>query len=338
MTNHTDKTSMILITGATGAIGPSVVHALYKTGYRLRAFSVDESASGLFPPPVEVVIGDVVDRAAVESAMQGVDAVVHMAALLHIVNPPPEMREKYEGINIGGTETVVEVALAAGVKRIVLFSTIAVYGQADGKVFNEQSPTNPDTFYAQTKLAAEKIVLNAKGAAGQPIGAVLRLGAVYGSRIKGNYRRLTRALARHRFIPIGKGLNHRTMVYDKDVGRAAVLAVSHPAASGRVFNVTDGESHTLNEIIESICLALGRNPPRLSFPAGLARTAIGLIEKGSYAFGLKPPATRDIIDKYAEDIDVNGGLIQKELGFMPQYDLKTGWEETIGEMRARGEL
>jgi nucleoside-diphosphate-sugar epimerase len=331
-------TAKVLITGATGAIGPSVVHALYQTGCRLRTFSVDESESGLFPPPVEVVIGDVADRAAVESAMQGMDAVVHMAALLHIVNPPPEMREKYERINIGGTETVVEVALVAGVKRLVLFSTIAVYGQADGQVLNEQSPTNPNTFYAETKLAAEKIVLNARGADGQPIGTVLRLGAVYGSHIKGNYRRLTRALARRRFIPIGNGLNHRTLVYDKDVGRAAVLAVFHPAAAGKVFNVTDGGSHTLNEIIESICLALGRKPPGLSLPAGPTRKVIGLIDKGSYAIGLKPPVTRDIIDKYTEDIDVDGSLIQKELSYMPQYDLKTGWKETIEEMRARGEL
>ena len=60
------------------------------------------------------------------------------------------------------------------------------------------SPTHPDTFYAQTKRAAEQIVLNTRGADGQPLGAVLRLGAVYGSRIKGNYERLTRALAGNR--------------------------------------------------------------------------------------------------------------------------------------------
>ncbi|MDO8722331.1 MAG: UDP-glucose 4-epimerase, partial [Syntrophales bacterium] len=91
------------------------------------------------------------------------------------------------------------------------------------------------------------------------------------------------------------------MVYDKDVGRAAVLAVSHPAAAGRVFNVTDGGFHTLNEIIESICSALGRKPPRLSLPVGPARTLIGLIEKGSHAIGIKPPVTKAIIDKYTED-------------------------------------
>jgi len=180
--------------------------------------------------------------------------------------------------------------------------------------------------------------LNAGGADGQPLGTVLRLGAVYGSRIKGNYERLTHALARNRFIPIGNGFNRRTLVYDKDVSRAAALAVSHPAAAGRVFNVTDGEFHTLNEIIESICSALGRKPLLLSLPVGPTRTLIGLIEKGSHAIGLKPPITRAIIDKYTEDIAVYSSLIQKELGFMPQYDLKKGWRETVQEMRKMGEL
>ena len=330
-----DKNKFVLVTGATGAVGPRVVHALDQAGFRIRAFSFDAPAAGMLPQSVEVLIGDVTDQVAVQSAMQGVDVVVHLAALLHIVNPPFEMREKYERVNIGGTATVVEAAIKAGVKRVVLFSTIAVYGPSDGRVLNEMSPTHPDTFYAQTKCAAEQIVLSARGADGQPLGAVLRLGAVYGSRIKGNYERLTRALARNRFIPIGNGLNRRTLVYDKDIGRAAALAVSHPAASGRIFNVTDGEFHTLNEIIESICSALGRTPPRLSLPVGPTRTLISLLEKGSHAIGLKPPVTREMIDKYTEDIAVDGSLIQKELGFVPQYDLKTGWEETIRERRGK---
>ena len=331
-------TKTVLVTGATGAVGPCVVHALHQAGCQVRAFSVDDPKEGMFPQNVEVLLGDVTDTAAVESAIQGVDTVVHLAALLHIVNPSHEMREKYERVNVGGTATVVEAAISAGVRRVVLFSTIAVYGQADGQVLNEQSPTHPETFYAQTKLAAEQIILNARGADGQPFGTVLRLGAVYGSRIKGNYERLTHALARHRFIPVGNGLNRRTLIYDKDVGRAAVLAVSHSAATGRIFNVTDGAFHTLNEIIESICYALGRRPPRLSLPVGLSRVVAGMIEKGCHSLSIKSPGMRAMIEKYIEDIAVDGSLIQEELGFIPQYDLQTGWEEAIREMREGGAL
>jgi len=323
----------ILVTGATGAIGPRVVSAMCDAGYRVRAFSIDEPSPGLFPPGVEIIAGDVTERAAVQSAMEGVDAVVHMAALLHIVNPPPELREKYEHVNVGGTKTVVEAALNSGVRRVILFSTIAVYGPADGRILDEASPARPETDYARTKLAAEQIVLNAEGPDGRPLGTVLRLGAVYGSRIKGNYERLTQALARHRFLPVGRGHNRRTLVYDRDVGDAAALVVSHPAAAGRIFNVTDGTFHTLNEIIESICSTLGRRPPRCFLPLGPTRFLIGLTEKGSVALGLKPLVTRGMLDKYTEDIAVDGSLLQRELGFSPRYDLKTGWEETVKEMR-----
>jgi UDP-glucose 4-epimerase len=261
-----------------------------------------------------------------------------MAALLHIVNPPPELREKYERVNVGGTATVVGAAIKADVKRVVLFSTIAVYGQADGQVLNELSPTQPDTFYAQTKLSAEQIVLNARGTDDQPLGTVLRLGAVYGSRIKGNYERLTHALARNRFIPIGSGLNRRTLVYDKDVGREAALAVSHPAAVGRVFNVTDGGFHTLNEIIGSICSAVGRKQPRFSLPVGPVRFAAGIVEDLVRLVGRQAQISRATIDKYTEDIAVNSSRIRTELGFKPQYDLRSGWRETVQEMRRMGEL
>ena len=63
------------------------------------------------------------------------------------------------------------------------------------------------------------------------------------------------------------------------------------------------------------------------------RAAEGLVEKGCRCFGMKPIITREMVDKYIEDIAVEGKLIQQELGFVPQYDLQTGWEETIRQMR-----
>jgi len=164
------------------------------------------------------------------------------------------------------------------------------------------------------------------------LGTVLRFGAIYGSRIKGNYERLTHALAKHRFIPIGNGLNRRTLIYDKDVGRAVVQAVFHPEAAGRLFNVTDGGFHTLNAIIEAVCSGLGRRPPCLTLPVEPTRTLIRFMESGICAAGFNSPVTAEMIDKYTEDIAVDGSLFQKKIGFVPQYDLKAGWKETICEM------
>ena len=328
----------ILVTGATGAVGPCVVQALCKSGHIVRTFSLDRPALGALPPNVEERTGDVTDKAALQSAMHGVDAVVHLAALLHIVNPPPELREKYERINVGGTESVVDTAVKAGAKRIVLASTIAVYGPSGGRVLDEGSEAFPDTFYAQTKLAAEKIVLNAKRADGQPLGTVLRFGAVYGAGLKGNYQRLLRALARSRFIAVGDGSNRRSLIFDKDLAGAVALVVSHPAATGQVFNLTDGRFHTLREIITAISLALGRTPPRYSLPARPVRWAAGLVEEAARLMGCQSPIVRATIDKYTEDIAVSGDKIRHLLGFNPQYDLASGWRETVEDMRHAGEL
>lgn len=324
---------LILLTGATGAVGPLVVKALYGAGYSIRTLSLDPPSEGLWPDDVDTRVGDVTDVSEVRAAVDGVDAVVHMAALLHIVNPPPKMREKYVRVNVGGTAAVVDAAIKAGVRRVVLFSTIAVYGASGGRVLNEMSPTCPATFYGQTKLDAEQIVLKARCADGAPLGTVLRFGAIYGSRIKGNYERLMRALSRNRFFPVGNGLNRRTLIYDKDVGRAVVQAVSHPGDSGRLYNVTDGSFHCMNDIIESICLALGRTPPRFSLPVGPISAMAGLIAKGTVVLGSKAPVLKETIDKYIEDIAVDGSAFQKELGFVPQFDLKTGWIDAIREMK-----
>ena len=334
----TSDRSKALVTGATGAVGPRIVQALHDAGYCIRTLSLDDPPAGLLPDGVEVCHGDVTDPAAVGAAMQGIEAVVHMAALLHIMNPPAALRGKYERINVGGTATVVDAAVRAGVTRLVLFSTIAVYGNTLGQILTEDSPPRPDTFYAQTKLAAERIVLDARRSDGQPLGTVLRFAAIYGSRIKGNYRRLLQSLARGRFIPIGDGCNRRTLIYDRDAARAAVAAVRHPAAAGRIFNVSDGQFHTINEIITTMCDALGRTPPRASLPVAPIRFAAGLLEDAARIVGRQSPIVRATIDKYMEDVAVDSRRIQMQLGFAPQFDLATGWRETVKEMQQMGDL
>lgn len=333
-----DKNGFILVTGATGAVGPRVVAALLESGYRVRTLSLDAPPEGAWPEGVDARLGDVTDPKSIRASMAGVNGVIHLAALLHIVNPPPELRSRYERINVGGTANVVEAARQAGVGRVVFFSTIAVYGASEGGLLTEASPLRPDSFYAQTKVDAERIVLSAKHADGTPLGTVLRLGAVYGARIKGNYRRLLLSLARGRFIPIGAGNNRRTLAYDKDVARAAVLALWHPGAGGLVFNITDGRYHSMNNIIETLCDALGRRPPRLSLPLGPIRFLAGAIEDASQAFGIKPPILRATVDKYTEDVAVNGRKFCTQTGFVPKYDLAAGWRETVDEMRRSGDL
>jgi nucleoside-diphosphate-sugar epimerase len=328
----------VLVTGATGAVGPRVVEALRESGYRLRTFSLDSPPTATWSDDIDTRTGDITDAAAVQSSMLGVDAVVHLAALLHISNPNPRLKNTYSKINVGGTINVINAAARENVRRVLYFSTIAVYGNSDGCVLDEETPPNPKTFYEKTKLDAEEIVLSAENGQGQRIGTVLRLAAVYGSRIKGNYRKLLKALAKNRFIPIGQGLNRRTLIYDKDVARAAVLALEHPNAGGKLYNVSDGEFHAIHHIISTMCFALGKKVPAFYLPERPARMAVGILEDLLQLVRCQSPIARASIDKYTEDMAVESLRIQKELGFKAKYFLEAGWRDTVQEMREKGEI
>ena len=323
----------VLVTGATGALGPQVVTALAAAGYAVRVLVRRPPPAGRLPGGVDVQIGDITDASAVAAAMTGCQAVVHMAALLHIVDPAPALRAEYERINVGGTANIVAAAIRAGVERLIFFSTIAVYGDSRGQILDENTPPQPTTLYGQSKLAAEQMVAQAQRADGQALGVILRLSAVYGAGVKGNYERLLHALARGRFLPLGRGQNRRTLVYDRDVAAAVVLALQHPHAAGQVFNVTDGDWHTMQTIIQTMALALGQRPPRFTLPMAPVRWLAGLVEDGAQLVGRPAPIRRATLDKYSEDIAVAGRHIQQTLGFTPRFDLATGWQDAIKRMR-----
>lgn len=327
----------VLVTGASGALGPIVLDALRTRGDRVRALALMQPEPALANAADAWFVGDICDRHLLDAATTGASHVVHMAALLHINNPAPELTAEYERVNVHGTAAVVDAALRHGVKRLVFLSTIAVYGGGRGELLTEDAPLQPATPYAATKLAAERIVLNTCGDDGFPFGTVLRLAAVYGSRIKGNYNQLVTALARGRFVPVGRGENRRTLVQEKDVANAIALALDAEAMN-RVYNVTDGEVHTLREIIHAICGALGRPAPRVALPAGPVRAAARLADEIARPLGFSLPVSSVMLEKYLEDVAVDGGRLRRELGYRPAYDLAAGWREAVAGMRSTGAL
>jgi len=328
----------ILITGATGALGPAVVETFCEAYRYVRAVARHRPPAGLLPDAVEFVEGDIVQPSFCDSVMEDVTVVLHLAGRTPLADPARERRDEYERANVSGTRSIVESAVRSGVRRVVFFSTVSVYGASGGRVFDESCAPAPAGIYAETKLQAEDAVRNARRPDGAPLGCILRLAAVYGPHTRGNYRTLVRALARRRFIPVGDGGNRRALIYDKDAAQAALIAALHPAAAGSLFNLSDGRNHTMNEIVEAICRALGRRPPRLRLPPGPVRTGIAVIERAASLLGLRPPVTGRMLETYLQDIAVDSRSIRERLGFAPRFDLTRGWEETVAAMRRGGLL
>ncbi|SRR6266545_1082057 len=321
---------MVLVTGATGAVGPAVVAHALASGLRVRTLSRHCPPAGLFPCEVDVQVGDIRAADARARALEGVTRVLHLAAVLHRMTHADQAGADYAAVNTAATAALAREAACAGVERLVLFSSIAVYGETHGAIAGEEMLPAPVTPYARSKLQAEQAVFAEARRNGAPLGAVLRLAAVYGPRVKGNYLSLVRHLASRRPFPILPGTNRRTLVFDDDVARAAVLASEHPAAAGCTFNVTDGSVHTVREIHNAICEALGRRAPRIGLPVAVARRLVD-----ASRWSLRGPLARvaAMVDKYGEDVAIDGRRIQRELGFTPGIDLHEGWRRTVQHLR-----
>jgi len=307
-----------LVTGATGVLGPILVRGLVREGWAVRALCRRAPAPGLFPIGVEVRPGDVTEPGDVAAAAEGADTVFHLAGLLHVLRPEASLAPLYESVNVGGARSVAAAAGRHGA-AVVFFSSIVVYGETRGGPVDESAPLRPVGGYAATKRRAEEVFLNA----GLPV-TVLRLAAVYGRRMKGNYRRLADSLSRRRFVPVGDGSNRRTLVYEEDAARAAILAAASVRDRPGLYNVTDGATHSMKEIIGAICAALGRTEPRRALPVPIARAAALAVGRGA------------LLAKYLENVEVSGERIRRELGFEPAYGLERGWCEALAsEVRPR---
>jgi len=314
----------VLVTGATGAIGPAIVTHLTDVGYTVRALSRIPPSPHLLPRDVEHMTGSITDVMSVRRAVANVDTIFHLAALLHIENPPPDMEAEYYRVNIDGAQLVAQEAARAGVRRFVFFSTVKVYGIRQREPVGETHMTVPKTVYARTKLIGETSIHAVAGIET----VTLRLSPVYGPRMRGSWARMVSAIASNRFISIGSLHNVHSLTHVGDVARAALLAAEHPHSVGHVYNLVAHESPTLGDILSAIYAACGRSLPALRIPSALALTGAFTLEHGLRLLGRPSPLPIELLRQLIEDEAYSGEAL-RTLGFVPQVPLREGWP--VGE-------
>jgi UDP-glucose 4-epimerase len=149
----------ILCTGGAGYVGSACLRRLLEHGHEAIAFDDLSSGNRAAVPDGRLIVGDVLDRAALMAAMRRhqTEAVMHFAALTSVpesINDP----ESYWRVNVFGTKSVLDAMIECGVKRIIFSSTAAVYAFTDEMPLTEQSPLSPQTPYGTTKLTAERLI------------------------------------------------------------------------------------------------------------------------------------------------------------------------------------
>jgi predicted dehydrogenase/nucleoside-diphosphate-sugar epimerase len=248
----------VLVTGATGFIGCRVAEALHLgRGWQVRALvHKPSSAARLARLPVEMVHGDLKSRRDMEQAVAGCDAVVHCA----VGTAYGDRREVFD-VTVEGTRTLVEAARAAGVRRFVHLSTIAIFGVGARAVIDDSTlPVPlPGDEYGESKAGAERVVRDA-ARAGLPA-IMLRPGCVYGPYSNTFIVRPLRCLAKDGLVLAGCAGMPSNTVYVDNLVHAIFRSLDAPRelADGRAFFVTDGDDWTWGEFYGFFAAALGHD-------------------------------------------------------------------------------
>ncbi len=253
-----------LVTGGAGFIGSHLVRALLEQGAFARV--LDNFSTGrrenieqlqVEDFKVDVVEGDLRDPAKVAEAVQGIDIIFHEAAFVSVPQSMDDPSSCFD-INQRGTETLLEAARKAGVGRVVLASSAAVYGDADALPLDEGTPLQPASPYAVSKRVNELYAEMYTRSFGLDVVA-LRYFNVYGPRQRPDSMYaaavpiFTRRLREGQAITVyGDGGQTRDLVYVGDVVRANLAASEHPAAPGQVFNICTGDETRVIDLVETL--------------------------------------------------------------------------------------
>ena len=241
----------VLVTGGAGFIGSHVVDALRARGHEPRIF--DLVRSPYVNGEIESVRGDLLDRDALDAAVRGCDAVVHLAAVAD-VNAVAADPGRADLVNVQGTRAALEAAHANGIRRFVYASTVWVYGGLNGHLVDEDTPlVLPSHFYTATKLAGEMYCRSFAELYGLAQ-TTLRFGIPYGPRSRAAAvvaSFVARARAREPLLVAGDGRQLRQFVYVEDLAEGVVAALSESAPTG-VYNLVDEEPVSIGDIAEHV--------------------------------------------------------------------------------------
>lgn len=318
------RCNRVLVTGASGFVGSSVLRHLLSEG---------RDAVGLIRVGRPGAVGDlpvrelaVWDEASLASTLEGFDAVVHAASVVHRPDAP---MDEYVRFNVEGTRSLVNACSEKRVSRLVLLSTIKVYGEFTRQEIDETTALASEGGYAETKVDAERIVLEAESLL--PI--VFRLAPVFGPGDKGNVKTLIRAIARRRFLLPGDGRTRKSLVHVSTVARVVAAALEVDLTG--VFVLADRVAPSMEELTAEIARAVGRRRP-LSVPTSLVRGLAFVVEHALGALGRTSPVSPKLIDKSLTPTVCSPAKLERALGVVCHVDFAEAIREEVEWMRRSG--
>lgn len=257
--------NQILITGANGFLGRTILSKLQVAGFSVLATDLGDICCAINTPYHRV---NIVHAEEIKPLLENITNVIHVAGLAHVFNQDASTGEKFYKINEVGTKNVAAASAAAGVRHFVLISSVSVYGPYTDEPYDEKRSCKPIGPYAQSKYNAELRATEIAQKSGMAL-TIFRLATLYGEGDPGNVGRLISAIDRGRFFWVGNGSNRKSLLYKGDAARAVMAVVQRPASGVNTFNIS-APPCTMREIVDSIGDALGKHPFPVRLPASLA--------------------------------------------------------------------
>lgn len=308
-----DKNKIMLVTGADGFIGSHLTEMLLEEGYKVRALSQYNSFNnwgwleGLNHPNLEVVTGDVRDPHYCKHISRDVDTIFHLAALIAIpysyIAP-----DSYVDTNVKGTLNICQAAKENGVRRVLVTSTSEVYGTAQYVPIDEKHPKQPQSPYSATKIGADAMAMSFYNAFELPV-VIVRPFNTYGP------RQSARAIIPTIITQIANGATEiklgdltptRDFNFVKDTCRGFIQLADCDEAIGQEVNVCSNYEISMRDTLNLIADIMGKD---VKFVEDTQR----LRPKNSEVFRLWGDNTK----------------INRLTGFEPEFDIRSGLEETI---------
>lgn len=317
----------ILVTGGAGFVGGALLKALTASGgYSLRT-SVRRGGRDVSLAGVDVFVADLAPDTDWAEALGGVDAVVHTAARVHVMNDhAADPLAEFRRTNVEGTLALARQAVAAGVRRFIYISSVKVNGEDTlaGRPFTAESVPAPRDAYGISKMEAEQGLRKIAAGTGMEV-VIIRPPLVYGPGVRANFKALMRAVARGVPLPLGSVHNLRSLVALDNLVDFMVTCIRHPQAANQTFLVSDGEDVSTSELVRRMARAMGR-------PARLVPAPMWLLLAGAGALG-----KRDVVQRLCGSLQVDLSKARQILGWIPPQSLDEGLRKAVeGYVRETG--
>lgn len=311
----------VVMIGASGFVGTRLIDLL-KTDNNYELKNVDLLPSHFFNDVT--VIGDVRKQEDMDKELSGADVVVLLAAQHRDDVSPVSL---YYDTNVGGMEVTLTAMEKNGAKRLIFFSSVAVYG-LNKENPSEDHPKDPFNHYGKSKWQAEQVLQEWHSSHSDWNINIIRPTVIFGERNRGNVYNLLSQISSGRFLMVGKGTNKKSMAYVGNVVAFVKFLIEEKKSGYNVYNYIDKPDFDMNELIALVEKVLNKHIPSIHFPYWMGMMGGYCFDVLAKILGRKLAISSVRVKKFCATTEFDSSKMQST-GFQPPYTLAEGLSRTL---------